>query len=200
MRKFVGRGLVFAMAIAFTAPILAQDGDLFNFVPPGGRTILADLAKVNVNQSRQLLETIYAQKRDSDGWLDLFKQATGPLSAADKLEEKAKRTLADYLATNMPPATTQPVPDASADDFAKALPPDGRDLTLEHCQSCHIITVVVTQDRTKVAWLGTMNKPSHVEIETTPQQREEIANYLVLNAGIPIDLIPEELRAGGATY
>lgn len=200
MRKLVGRGLVLAIAFAFAAPILAQDSDLFNFVPPGGRTILADLAKADVNQSRQLLETIYSQKRDSDSWLDLFKQATGPFSAADKLEEKAKRTLADYLATNMPPATTQPEPDAGADDFAKALPPDGRDLTLEHCQSCHIITVVVTQDRTKVAWLGTMNKPSHVEIETTPQQREEIANYLVLNAGIPIDLIPEELRAGGATY
>ena len=27
-----------------------------------------------------------------------------------------------------------------------------------------------------------------------------LASYLVLNAAIPIDQVPEELRAGGATY
>ena len=45
-----------------------------------------------------------------------------------------------------------------------------------------------------------MNKPSHVEIKLTQEQREALASYLVLNAAIPIDLVPEELRAGGATY
>ena len=82
----------------------------------------------------------------------------------------------------------------------KALPPDGRDFALDYCQACHIITVVMTQDRTKEAWLGTMNKPSHVEIKLTPAQREALASYLVLNGGIPIDHVPEELRAGGASY
>jgi hypothetical protein len=45
-----------------------------------------------------------------------------------------------------------------------------------------------------------MNKPSHVEIKLTPQQREALASYLVLNAAIPIDQVPKELRAGGASY
>ena len=45
-----------------------------------------------------------------------------------------------------------------------------------------------------------MNKPSHVEIDTTQQEREALADYLVLNGGISIEDVPEELRAGGATY
>jgi hypothetical protein len=60
--------------------------------------------------------------------------------------------------------------------------------------------VVVTQERPQAHWLGTMNKPSHVEIELNARQREELANYLVLNGGIPIELVPEDLRAGGASY
>ncbi len=77
---------------------------------------------------------------------------------------------------------------------------DGRDIVLDYCQGCHIITVVITQDRAKAQWLGSMNKPSHINIKLTPLQREAMASYLVLNAAIPIDQVPEELRAGGATY
>jgi hypothetical protein len=73
-------------------------------------------------------------------------------------------------------------------------------MTLDRCQSCHIVTVVVTQARTREAWLGTLGKPSHVEIPLSPAEREQLADYLAVNAGIPIDAIPEELRAGGASY
>ena len=38
------------------------------------------------------------------------------------------------------------------------------------------------------------------QIKLTPQQREALASYLVLNAGIPIEQVPPDLRAGGATY
>jgi hypothetical protein len=39
-----------------------------------------------------------------------------------------------------------------------------------------------------------------VGIKISPAQRDALADYLVLNAGIPIDQVPEDLRAGGATY
>ena len=107
-------------------------------------------------------------------------------------------TLADYLSFNVP---LDAVPmETIGTDWQTVLPRDGRDLTLEYCQSCHIITVVITQDRAKDAWLGTMNKPSHIEIDLTPDEREALANYLVINAAIPIDQVPPPLRAGGATY
>ena len=93
----------------------------------------------------------------------------------------------------------QIVKDARA-DWPRVLPKDGRDLALEHCQGCHIITVVVTQDRTKKFWVGTLNTPAHAIIKITPEQRQELASYLELNANIPIDQVPEELRAAGATY
>jgi len=109
-------------------------------------------------------------------------------------------TLADYLSFNMPlPPAKIPANPAQA-NWEKLLPPDGRDFSLDYCQSCHIITVVITQKRSKDAWLGSMNKPSHIQIKLTGAQREALASYLVLNAAIPIDLVPEELRAGGATY
>ena len=73
-------------------------------------------------------------------------------------------------------------------------------MSLDNCQGCHIITVVVTQDRTKTHWLGTMSTPSHSVIKITPQERDELASYLELNASIPIEQVPEELRASGATY
>ena len=79
-------------------------------------------------------------------------------------------------------------------------PRDGRDLAMALCQSCHIITVVITQDRARTAWLGTMQSPSHIEIKMTEADRGLLADYLVLNAGIPIDEVPKELRAGGASY
>ena len=109
-------------------------------------------------------------------------------------------TLANYLAFNMPlPVKSIPANPAKA-NWEKLLPPDGRDLVLNNCQFCHIITVVVTQEKTKDTWLGTMNSPSHIEIELSAQKREALAEYLALNAAIPIDLVPEALRAGGASY
>ena len=92
------------------------------------------------------------------------------------LEDVQLTTLADYLSFNMP---------LSADRLPKArprwtgpatLPQDGRDMALKYCQSCHIITVVITQDRSREAWLGTMHKPSHIQIKLTQQEREALAN------------------------
>ena len=40
----------------------------------------------------------------------------------------------------------------------------------------------------------------YVDGELTAAEREALASYLVINGGIPIDLVPEELRAGGASY
>jgi hypothetical protein len=98
----------------------------------------------------------------------------------------------------LPPAK-MPANPAQA-NWEKLLPLDGRDFALDYCQSCHIITVVITQKRSKDAWLGSMNKPSHIQIKLTRDQRDALASYLILNAAIPIDQVPEELRAGGATY
>lgn len=181
-------GLALLLPVGVPLLVNAQEDDLFAFIPPGGRTLLGELiasGKVSTDQ-------IISSRRSREEWLG-FIRSLGEI----ELDPNQQETLADYLAGTMPVAESA---GQTIDTHGVALPRDGRDLALEFCQSCHIITVVVTQDRTRDAWLGTMNKPSHVEIDTTPAEREALADYLVRNAGIPIEDVPEELRAGGATY
>lgn len=186
------RKFLFGSALLFLAgaplALHAQDDDLFAFIPPGGRTLLGDL----IGSGKVSPDQIVSSRQSREEWSG-FIEGLGDTG----LDEVQRGTLAAYLAATMPASETG---GQTVDTDGLALPRDGRDLVLEYCQSCHIITVVVTQDRTREAWLGTMNKPSHVEIDTTRAEREALADYLVLNGGIPIDDVPEELRAGGATY
>ncbi len=181
----VSRLLSFA-TLALAASGLAFAADVFDFIPPGGRTILAKV--LSSKPSAQEAQGLTAGKRSAAEWKKYVEEHRKANPGLQKLSDKEAATLADYLAYNAPlPA-------------GKPLPPDGRDFALNYCQGCHIITVVVTQDRPREQWLGTMNKPSHIQIKLTKEQREALANYLVLNAAIPIDLVPEDLRAGGASY
>ena len=168
----------------------SQDEDLFSFIPQGGRTLLADLSSTGLSGTVQ--QAVQAGGMSGTEWLDYLDAQAGSDPALAALDESQRQTLADYLGYNAPISLGQ----ANADP----LPPDGRDLALQYCQSCHIITVVVTQDRAREAWLGTLNKPSHVGVDLTPQQREALADYLVVNGGIPIEAVPPALRAGGASY
>lgn len=183
-------GFAFALLVGTCAiPALqAQEDPLFDFIPPGGRTLLGAL----IQSGKVALDAVIGQSRSRSDWLSYLNNlgSTG-------LDAIQKETLAAYLADTM---SASEKGGHTVDTGGLALPRDGRDLTMEYCQSCHIITVVVTQDRSRDAWLGTMNKPSHVEIDTTQAERAAIADYLVLNGGISIDDVPEELRAGGATY
>lgn len=189
----------FAVAgIVLAAPLLAQTKDVFAFIPMGGRTLLNDI--VASNPPADEVRSLLTGKHTRDEWLSYLKDHGKTVPALQKLGDKELLTLADYLSFNMPLATAQVPADPAKANWAKVLPQDGRDFALDRCQGCHIITVVVTQARSKEAWLGTMHKPSHVRIKLTEAQREALASYLVINAGIPIDQVPEELRAGGASY
>ena len=187
-----------SLLLAFLAgPIYAQTDDVFDFIPSGGRTLLAQIiTAAPANEVQNLL----GGKHDHEGWREYLKTRAGALPELEKLYDQERLTLESYLAFNMPlPVKSIPANPAKA-NWEKLLPPDGRDMALDNCQFCHIITVVVTQDKAKVTWQGTMNSPSHIEIKLDDRQREALAEYLVLNAAIPIDLVPEELRAGGASY
>jgi hypothetical protein len=195
---FINRLPIIFLALLLPAvPLLAQSEDVFSFIPPGGRTILAQLIEKGLPADE--LETLVSEQRSKEEWNSYLSQRSRSLSALTELNESELKALADYLSFNAP-LGSDVLQKGPAKTIGQTLPKDGRDLALEYCQSCHIITVVVTQDRTKEAWLGTMNKPSHVEIKLSPKEREALASYLVLNAAIPIDLVPEELRAGGASY
>ena len=173
-------------AIGLGVAATSQEDDIFDFIPEGGRGILEGLREDGLPAG---LETaLETGSGDAAHWQELLARAAEGAPTVAALDDRQTRTLAAYLAARAP---LEPGAD---------LPRDGRDMSLALCQSCHIITVVITQDRTREAWLGTMNSPSHIEIETTPEERQLLADYLVINAGIPIDLVPPALRAGGASY
>lgn len=186
------------LAALLLTHLSARAADVFDFIPAGGRTLLAKTlaSRPPADEVKALLSA----KHTREEWLSYLQDHSKAITGLKGLNDKELLTLADYLSFNMPlPAAKIPANPAQA-NWEKLLPLDGRDFTLEYCQSCHIITVVITQKRSKNAWLGSMNKPSHVQIKLTSAQRDALASYLVLNAAISIEDVPEELRAGGATY
>lgn len=187
-----------ALVVLLACALAAWAADVFDFIPQGGRTLTAQAlaGKPSADEVRALV----TGKRSREEWLAYLRSHAKALPGLKGLKDKELLTLADYLSFNMPlPAAKIPANLAQA-DWAKLLPPDGRDFALQYCQGCHIITVVITQDRTREHWLGSLGKPSHIQIKLNREQREALVSYLVLNAAIPIDDVPEELRAGGATY
>ncbi len=179
--------------IYFILPLSAQTPEQLTFIPAAGRTLLIDIA--NSKPPADELKGLLTGKRSREEWVTYLKAHAQALPASQRLSDKQRLTLADYLSFHMPLPANQVTA-----NLARTLPKDGRDLTLDNCQGCHIITVVVTQDRSKTHWIGTMSTPSHSVIKITPKEREELASYLELNANIPIEQVPEELRASGATY
>ena len=171
-------------------PLAAQTAEQLAFIPAGGRTLLA-----TSNPPADELKALLTSKHPREEWSSYLNAHSKVIPAIQRLSEKERLTLADYLSFHMPLPANR-----AGTDWTRNLPKDGRDLALEHCQGCHIITVVVTQDRSKKFWLATVNTPAHAVIKMTPAQREELASYLELNANIPIEQVPEELRASGATY
>lgn len=185
----MGKALCLSLALAAAlaaASAPAQEDDIFDFIPDGGRTLLEAVRAEGLPES--LAAEIATAAADAAAWGETLAAAAAQSPAIAGMDEWQTDTLAHYLAANAPM-------DAGGD-----LPWDGRDMTLKRCQSCHIITVVITQARTREAWLGSLGRPSHVEIELTETERGALADYLVINAGIPIDLVPPALRAGGASY
>jgi hypothetical protein len=196
--RLFARAVLPWLTVLLLAPLPAQAADVFDFIPLGGRTLLAKVfaSRPPAGEVKALLSA----KHTREEWRSYLQDHSKAITGLQGMNEKELLTLADYLSFNMPlPASKIPANPAQA-NWEKLLPPDGRDFTLEYCQSCHIVTVVITQKRSKDAWLGSMNKPSHIQIKLTREQREALASYLILNAAIPIDDVPEELRAGGATY
>lgn len=176
----------------------AQTAEQLTFIPSGGRTLLTDIATSKPPAGE--IKSLLTAKHSREEWSSYLNAHGKAVPAIQKLSDKERLTLADYLSFHMPlPADQVPANPASA-DWTRNLAKDGRDLALGNCQGCHIITVVVTQQRTKTAWLGTLSTPSHAVIKLTPAEREELASYLEQDAGIPIEQVPEDLRASGATY
>ncbi len=200
--RFTSSLAVWTLAGIFSSflvqPLAAQTAEQLTFIPSGGRTLLTDIAASKPPAGE--IKSLLTGKHSREEWSGYLTAHSKAVPAIQHLSDKERLTLADYLSSHMPlPANQVPANPAST-DWTRNLPKDGRDLALGNCQGCHIITVVVTQQRSQTAWMGTLSTPSHAVVKMSPAEREELADYLERNAGIPIEQVPEELRASGATY
>jgi hypothetical protein len=177
-----GRMFLAVLAIAVFAFAQAA-GEDNAFMPKGGRALLLDLvgAPANVTDLRSI-----AQARRTEPEWRYFVAAR-----KQAMTERELATLTAYLAVNMPlSADAEKRP-----DLASALPPDGRDLAWNGCQSCHsLFAGYLTQDREVQGWRNIFLSPFHRELKMSPQEREEFARYSAINMPVKIEDVPQDLR------
>lgn len=161
------------VGLALIAGAAAGQGDTFAFMPDGGRGILVR-AFPDATAQREAL----SKARSFQDW-----QAT---LASSGLTEREVATLAAYLAHVAPLDAKTPV---------EALPPDGRDLALTHCQSCHsLFSGYLTQRRDRNGWLMIFVSPFHKDIPMTQIEREIFADYSSINMPMRVEDVPPEMR------
>jgi len=171
---------VFAIAVFAFAQAAGEDNA---FMPKGGRALLIEL--LGTPPDRAELRTIAQARRTEPEWRDFV------AARKNTLTERELATLAAYLAVNMP----LPDDDVKRDNLASTLPPDGRDLAWNECQSCHsLFASHLTQRRNAQGWRNMFLSPFHRELKMTPQQREEFARYSALNMPMKIEDVPQDLR------
>lgn len=159
------------------ALVLAAAGETPDFMPKGGRTLLAEITAGAPAQLRAIVQ----ERRSEAQWLEFAK-------SQKKLSTDAQRaTLAAYLAVNLPVAAPVQGP--------RDLPLDGRDLAWEQCQSCHsLFSSFLTQSGSATRWRNMFLAPFHRNMRMSPQEREEFARYAEINMPMKVEDIPADLR------
>jgi len=177
-----GRLFLVVLAMAVSAFVQAA-GEDNAFMPKGGRALLLDLFGAPPDQVE--LRAIVQARRTEPEWLNFVAARKKPLT------ERELATLAAYLAVNMPLSDDA----LKLNNLASALPPDGRDLAWNGCQSCHsLFASHLTQKRPVQGWRNMFLSPFHRELQMSPQEREEFARYSALNMPMKIEDVPPDLR------
>jgi hypothetical protein len=176
--------LVLAALLFGAVPGWAQEDH--GFMPKGGNVLLQ---QVLVQASSADLHAILSASHSATEWQDTLRPRTGALS------EREQRTLAAYLADNLPLPAAAVEQAATGEKLAAALPPDGDELAWNHCGSCHsLFTGYLMQDRDTQGWLSVFLSPFHRQIKLTNQERATFAGYSSINMPMKAQDVPPDLR------
>ena len=181
------RPVAIALAVALTGLLPAYAQEDFGFMPRGGKTLFVDA--FGTSPDAATLDEMAAAARSEADWNDLLAERNTALG------DKELRTLAAYLALNMPAPRDALDAAAKAGDIATALPADGRELAWNGCQSCHsLFAGYLTQDRDLQGWQNIFQSPFHRELKMSAEEREEFSHYSVINMPMKFEDVPEDLR------
>ena len=155
-------------------------------MPKGGKTLLLNVFGTSPDPAA--LADMAAAGRSEAYWNSIVTAHKASLS------EKEARTLAAYLALNMP-LPPEALAAAKAGDIATVLPLDGRELAWNNCQSCHsLFAGYLTQDRDLEGWRNLFQAPFHRQLKMNAKEREEFSHYAVINMPMKVEDVPEALR------
>lgn len=165
------------LATLIVAGLAVAENDAFAFMPDGGRTLFS-----TVFTHSEFQEWALAQDKTAEDWEKEI------ATTAPTLEPDQIKTLAAYLSVVAPRDVDEAEP-------VTALPPDGRDLALMHCQSCHaLFSGYLMHRRDRTGWLSTFVSPFHSGIPMTNMEKEIFADYSAINMPMRIEDVPPELR------
>ncbi len=170
----------------FSAPLLAK---YYEWLPKGGTLLLEKVIK-NYDGWKDL-KTILKIKKAEDEWILYFQSKPGALK---DITEKEVKTLASYLAYNIPNKKIKIPKKIKKFKFSK-MPIDGQNLLLTKCSLCHPIGPPLMEDREVEGWRSGYYLPPHPQLKLPQHELETLIHYLAYNMPLPIDVIPEELQA-----
>lgn len=162
---------------------LAQTG--MEFMPDGGRLLV--LTAFGADPAR--IAEIAGMALDADEWRSLVNETGADLTETEAI------TLAGYLALNLPLEDPSALAALDAAALAAALPADGKDLAIAHCQSCHsLFSGYLMHDRDATGWAQNFGTPSHLEIPMTETEIGTFSHYSEFNMPLSFDEVPPEWR------
>lgn len=177
------RATLLAVVVGAIALMQTASAEDYDFMPKGGKTLLLEMVRA-APQAADLGAIVQARHTEAE-WREFV------AARAKTMSEREIATLAAYLAVNMPLPEGAP----KANNVASALPPDGRDLAWNGCQSCHsLFASHLTQIRDIQAWRNIFLSPFHRELKMSPQEREEFSRYSAINMPMKIEDVPQDLR------
>jgi hypothetical protein len=192
--------MAFLGAAALLATPAGAAEDPYKFMPKGGREMFVEALGRCANCDPA---EIVASRRTAEDWLKYF---AGRQTAKDKkagvlahLGDKQAKTLASYMAANLPLAKAS-VAKGSKIDWKAALPLDGRELTLEKCMGCHSLGATMLNDADLKGWDMILKKSDHRVLRMTDKEILTLQHYLTINAPVPEESVPKELRQSAGVY
>jgi hypothetical protein len=179
--------LAVALAVALAGALPALGQLTYDFMPKGGKSLFIDVFGARPDQAT-IAEITGASRSEAD-WTDHLK------ARKTDLKDKQLRTLVSYLAINMPLAKEPVEAAVNAGVITPALPPDGRELAWNQCQTCHsLFAGYLSQDRDLEGWRNTFRTPFHRELDMNARERETFARYSAVNMPMKFEDVPEDLR------